>query len=76
MKSKQSCAGYICVNCEKLDWVVCSCTGKWGRIRIVFFRNYTELADLAFLYCFEVKNEINSAKSLPPMGIRPATLGL
>ena len=43
---------------------------------IVFFRNYTTLADLAFLYCLLVKSKINSSKNLPPMGIEPATLGL
>ena len=38
--------------------------------------NCTKLADLAFLYCFVVKSNINSAKSLPQMGIECATLGL
>ena len=38
--------------------------------------NYTKLANLAFLYCLVVKCKINSAKSLPLMGIEPATLGL
>ena len=41
-----------------------------------FFHDYTKLADLAFLHCFVVKNKINSAKSLPPIGIELATLGL
>ena len=43
---------------------------------IAFFDNYTKLADLTFLYCFIVKNKINSLKGLSPMGIEPATLGL
>ena len=38
---------------------------------LVFFRNYTKLAMLVFLYCFVVKSKINSTKSLPPMGIEP-----
>ena len=41
-----------------------------------FYRNYTKLSGLAFLYCSIVKCNINSAKSLPPMGIESATLGL
>ena len=43
---------------------------------VVFFRDYTKFADLAFLYYFVVKIKINSAKSFPPMGIEPETLGL
>ena len=43
---------------------------------IVFFRNYTKLADLAFLCWFVVKSKINSTKRLSPMGIEAATLGL
>ena len=42
----------------------------------MFFPNYTKLVDLAFLYLFVVKSKINSAKSLPPVGFEPATLGL
>ena len=34
----------------------------------------TKLALLSFLYCFVVKGKLISAKSLPPMGIEPATL--
>ena len=35
----------------------------------MFFRNYTKLADLAFLYYFIVKIKTNSVKSLPQIGI-------
>ena len=42
----------------------------------MFSCNCTKLADLVFLYCFVVKSKINSAKSLPAMGIETATLGL
>ena len=48
---------------------------KWSP-SFLFFRSYTKLADLAFLYDFVVKCKINSAKCLPPMGIEPATLVL
>ena len=42
----------------------------------MFFRNYTKLADLVFLYSFLVTGKINSAKHLPLIGIEPATIGL
>ena len=38
--------------------------------------NYTNLAMLAFLYCFVVNNNRISAKQLPEVGIGAETLGL
>ena len=39
-----------------------------------FSRNYTKLVMLSTLYCFVVKGELISAKSLlPAVGIEPAT---
>ena len=51
---------------------------QWSEMRlckvsVVLFtriiRNYTKLADSAFLYYFVVNIKINSAKTLPPMGL-------
>ena len=39
-----------------------------------FTGNYTKLTMLSFLYCFVARGKLISAKSLPPVGIEPATL--
>ena len=39
-----------------------------------FTGKYTKLTMLSFLYCFVVRGKLISAKSLPPVGIEPATL--
>ena len=41
--------------------MVCRSTSPFTKI-IVFFRNYTKLADLAFLFYFVSKSKINSSK--------------